>query len=43
MCRIPTCEWTVFGSQTVPIGCDKYVILSVSIFVHMVAVAVNTL
>jgi len=26
MCRIPTWEWTVFGCQTVPIGCDKYVI-----------------
>jgi len=26
MCRIPTWEWTEFGSQTVPSGCDKYVI-----------------
>ena len=43
MCRIPTWEWTVFGCQTVPIGCDKYVIRSVSIFVHMVAAAVDAL
>jgi hypothetical protein len=26
MCRVPTWEWTVFGCQTVPSGCDKYVI-----------------
>jgi hypothetical protein len=43
MCRIPTWEWTVFGCQTVPIGCDKYVIRSVSLFVHMVAAAVDAL
>jgi hypothetical protein len=43
MCRIPTREWTVFGCQTVPIGCDKYVIRSVSLFVHMVAAAVDAL
>ena len=30
----------LFGCQTVPIGCDKYVIRSVSLFVHMVAAAV---
>jgi len=42
MCRIPTWEWTVFGCQTVPIGCDKYVIRSMSVFVHMVAAAVDT-
>jgi len=43
MCHIPTWEWTVFGCQTVPIGCDKYVIRSVSVFVHMVAAAVDAL
>ena len=43
MSRIPTWEWTVFGCQTVPIGGDKYVIRSVSLFVHMVAAAVDTL
>jgi len=43
MCRIPTWEWSVFGCQTVPIGCDKYVIRSVSLFVHMGAAAVDTL
>jgi hypothetical protein len=43
MCRIPTWEWTVFGCQTVPIGCDKYVIRSVSLFVHMAAAAVDAL
>jgi len=31
---IPMWEWTVFGCQTVPIGCDKYVIRSVSLFVQ---------
>jgi len=30
MYRIPTWEWTVFGCQIVPIGCDKYVSRSVS-------------
>jgi len=34
---------SLFGCQTVPIGRDKYVIRSVSLFVHMVAAAVNTL
>jgi len=43
MCCIPTWEWTVFGCQTVPIGCDKYVIRSVSLFIHMVAAAVDAL
>jgi len=43
MCCIPTWEWTVFGCQTVPIGCDKYMIHSVSLFVHMVAAVVDTL
>jgi hypothetical protein len=43
MCRIRTWEWTVFGCQTVPIGCDKSVICLVSIFIHMVAAGVNTL
>jgi len=43
LCRIPTWEWTVLGCQTVPIGCDKYVIRSVSLFVHMVAAAVDAL
>jgi len=43
MCRIPTWEGTVFGCQTVPIGCDKYVIRSVILFVHMVAAAVDAL
>jgi len=43
MCHIPTWEWTVFGCQTVPIGYDKYVIRSVSLFVHMVAAAVDAL
>jgi len=43
MCRIPTWEWKVFVCQTVPIGCDKYVIRSVSLFVHMVAAAVDAL
>jgi hypothetical protein len=43
MCCIPTWEWTVFGCQTVPIGCDKYVIHSVSVFIHMVAAAVDAL
>jgi len=43
MCRISMWEWTVFGCQTVPIGCDKYVIRSVSLFVHMVAAAVDAL
>jgi hypothetical protein len=33
----------LFGCQTVPIGRDKYVIRSVSLFVHMVAAAVDTL
>jgi len=33
----------VFGCQTVPIGRDKYVIRSASLFVHMVAAAVDTL
>jgi len=32
MCCIPTWEWTVFGCQTVPIGCNKYMISSVSLF-----------
>ena len=35
MCCIPSREWTVFGCQTVPIGCDKYVIRSVSLFVQI--------
>jgi len=43
MCRIPMWEWTVFACQTVPIGCDKYVIRSVSLFIHMVAAVVNGL
>ena len=43
MCRIPTWEWKVYVCQTVPIGCDKYVIRSVSLFVHMVAAAVDAL
>jgi len=43
ICHIPTWEWTVLGCQTVPIGCDKYVICLVSLFVHMVAAAVDTL
>ena len=43
MRRIPTWEWIVFGYQTVPIGCDKYVIRSVSVFVHIVAAAVDAL
>jgi len=43
MCRIHMWEWTVFGCQTVPTGCDKYVIRSVSLFVHIVAASVNTL
>ena len=34
---------SLFGCQTVPIGRDKYVIRSVSLFVHMVAAAVDTL
>jgi hypothetical protein len=34
---------SLFGCQTVPIGRDKYVIHSVSLFIHMVAAAVNTL
>ena len=33
----------LFGCQTVPIGRDKYVICSVSLFVHMVAAAVDAL
>jgi hypothetical protein len=43
MCHIPTWEWTVFGCKTVPIGCDTYVICSVSLFVHMVAAGVDAL
>jgi hypothetical protein len=43
MWHIPTWEWTVFGCQTVPIGCDKYVIRSVSLVVHMLAAAVDAL
>ena len=43
MCRIPTLEWKVFGCQTVPIGCDKYVIRSVSLFVQIVPAAVDAL
>jgi len=31
------------GCQTVPIGRDKYVICLMSLFVHMVAAAVDTL
>jgi len=34
---------TLFGCQTVPIGRDKYVIRLMSLFVHMVAAAVDTL
>ena len=34
---------TVFGCLTVPIGYDKYVIHSVSLFIHMVAAAVDIL
>jgi hypothetical protein len=33
----------LFCCQTVPIGCDKYVIRLMSLFVHMVAAAVDTL
>jgi len=33
----------LFGCQKVPIRRDKYVISSVSLFVHMVAAAVDTL
>ena len=33
----------VFGCQTVPIGRDKYEIRTVSLFVHMMADAVDTL
>jgi len=33
----------VFRYQIVPIWCDKYVIHSVSLFVHMVAAVVDTL
>ena len=43
MCHIPTWEWTVFGCQAVPIGCDKDVIRSVSLFVHMVAAMVDAM
>jgi len=43
MCRIPTWQSIVFGCQTVPIGCDKYMIRSMSLFVHMVAAAVDAL
>ena len=32
---IPSREWTVLGCQTVPIGCDKYVIRSMSLFVQI--------
>jgi hypothetical protein len=42
MCHIPTWECTVCGCQTVPIECDKYVIRSMSLFVHMVAAVVDT-
>lgn len=34
MYRIPIWQWTVFGCQTVQIGCDKCVIRSVRIFVQ---------
>ena len=34
---------SLFGCQTVPIGRDKYVIRLMSLFVHMVATAVDTL
>ena len=43
MYRIPRREWSLFSCQTVPIGGDKDVIRSVSVFVHMVAAALNTL
>jgi len=33
----------VFGCQTVPIGREKYVIRLVSLFVHMLSAAVDTL
>jgi hypothetical protein len=42
-CYIPTWEWTVFSCQTVPNGCDKYVIGSMSLLVHMAAAAVDPL
>jgi hypothetical protein len=34
MRRIPMWELSLFGCRTVAIGCDKYVIRSVSIFVQ---------
>jgi len=43
MSRIPTWEWTVFGCPTVPIGCDKYMIRRVSLFVELVAATVDAL
>jgi len=43
MCCIPKWEWTLFGCQTVPIGCDKCVIRSGGSFVHMVAASVDAL
>jgi len=33
ICHIPTGEWTIFGCQTVPIGCDQCVIRSQRILV----------
>jgi len=35
MCCIPLREYHVFGCQTVPIGCDKYLIRSVSLYVQI--------